>query len=81
VSFYCLLPYFDCFGFHCSELLLLLFLCCTGEEREPEPKKEPELIVRDDSWRKNAPVREWDKHKTPIFGEFIILMYVINGLI
>lgn len=57
------------FCFHYSGVLLVIYCAGEGEEKELEPEKEPELIVRDDSWRKNAPVREWDKHKTPIFGK------------
>lgn len=67
LSFQCLSTYF---GFHFPGVLPVIYCAGEGEEKELEPEKEPDLIVRDDSWRKNAPVREWDKHKTPlIFGK------------
>ncbi|KAK3585520.1 hypothetical protein CHS0354_022929 [Potamilus streckersoni] len=34
--------------------------------KETKPDKEPELLKRDDSWRKTAPTREWDKGKKDI---------------
>ena len=40
-----------------------------SEEESIGPKlaeqAEPELLVRDDSWRKDAPIRDWDRGKEP----------------
>ena len=33
------------------------------KSEEKEEKKDPEPLVRDDSWRQDAPVREWDMGK------------------
>ena len=33
------------------------------KEIDKKLEKEPELLVRDDLWRQNAPMREWDEGK------------------
>ena len=46
--------------------LRIFFILDSDEKEEEEVVKEvkvAEPIVRDDSWRKSAPVREWDKGK------------------
>ena len=42
---------------------------------DSQKTKEPEVLARDDTWRKEAPVREWDKDKKPeppVKGELLI---------
>lgn len=41
----------------------------TGDDGVKTGDKEPEQLVRDDSWRQSAPTRDWDKHKKQVFGE------------
>lgn len=36
-------------------------------EKVEETTTEPKLLERDETWRKTAPVREWDKGKESMF--------------
>lgn len=40
-----------------------------GDDGVKAGDKEPEQLVRDDSWRQSAPTRDWDKHKKQVFDE------------
>jgi hypothetical protein len=40
---------------------------------EIESAAEPEPLTRDDSWRQNAPVREWDRDKEGNFSSLLLV--------